>query len=69
MFTEIPRERRVSFATAAMFEYSDSSTPAARDAPAPGGYDLAQKRTPYLRMSHTVYLSVHTFESIQYYNN
>ena len=45
------------------------STHTARDAPAPGGYDLAQKRTPYLRMSHTVYLSVHTFESIQYYNN
>ena len=29
MFTEIPRERRVSFAAAAMFEYSDSSTPVA----------------------------------------
>ena len=28
----------------------------------------SSKRTPYLRMRHTVYLSIHTFESIQYYN-
>jgi hypothetical protein len=39
----------------------------ARDAPAPGGCDPAQKRTPYLRMRHTVYLSLHTFKIIQYY--